>query len=580
MIDTANEYCRQIADILSAHGVRTAYCSPGSRNVPLLVAMESCPSIETRVVVDERSCAFQALGHALVGRRPIALLCTSGTALLNFAPAVAEAYYSGVPLIVISADRPMEWIDQDDSQTIRQFGILSHIVKGNFDVRAIPEGNDMQYTHEMKWTINRIANEAMIKALDGKAGPVHINVQLAEPLGELKDVDRPHERTIKALRCSQSPDAASMREIAEIALDSKILVIAGFGNPDNKLNRAVKDLVSFPNVVLMAETLANIHVDNGESSMIDSVLSVMTESEKEAMRPDMVISFGGALVSRMLKKYIRDYPPSRHLSVGYSNYFGDCFKSMTDRIEIESSSFLRHLAASMRKIQRSGKQMDSDNTMYADAWLSMREYARTTADEYIKETPWSDLKALDYIFKNIGPVNLFVSNGTVVRYSQLIPHETHAEYCNRGVSGIDGSTATAVGGAEAYKGDTLLISGDMSWIYDSGASTLGNLPPGFRMIVIENGGGGIFRFISSTSSLPEHLLDRYLCYVTDQDISCIAKAYGIQVMESFDFDSLERGFKWIQQQGEDVRMMVIHTPPETSAMVLKGYFKRNNKSNL
>ena len=140
MIDTSNIYCRQIVDLLRCHGVRTVYCSPGSRNTPLLIAVDACGDISKRIVVDERSSAFQAYGCALVEQRPVGLICTSGTAVLDYAPAVAEAYYSGVPLIVISADRPNEWIDQDDSQTIRQYGILDHIVKGSYDVRALPSG--------------------------------------------------------------------------------------------------------------------------------------------------------------------------------------------------------------------------------------------------------------------------------------------------------------------------------------------------------------------------------------------------------------------------------------------------------
>ena len=196
MINTSNYYCRQIVALLHAHGVRTAYCSPGSRNTPLLVALDACGEISKRIVVDERSAAFQAYGCALVEKSPVALICTSGSAVLDYAPAVAEAYYSGVPLIVVSADRPREWIDQDDSQTIRQYRILDHIVKGSYDVRAIPEGSSREYSEEVKWTVNRTLNEAMLKALEGKQGPVHINVQLAEPLGEISQFDPIKERGV------------------------------------------------------------------------------------------------------------------------------------------------------------------------------------------------------------------------------------------------------------------------------------------------------------------------------------------------------------------------------------------------
>lgn len=574
---TANEYCNQIIEILRAFGVRTAYCSPGSRNVPLLIALEACEAIEKRISVDERSCAFQALGCALVGRSPVALVCTSGTAVLNYAPAIAEAYYAGVPLIVISADRPAEWIDQDDSQTIRQYGILDHIVKGSFDIRAIPEGITSEYTSQMKWAVNRIMNEAMVKATEGKEGPVHINVQLAEPLGELSDAYGGHERVVHSVSCVQSIEPSVMREIAETAISSKVLIVAGFGVPDHRLNQSIREMSAFPNVAVMAETIANVFDADGRASMIDSVLTVLSEKEREAMRPDIVISFGGALVSRMLKKYIRDYPPRRQISLGYSNYFGDCFQSLTDRIEIAPSRFFRHLAGAMRKAGRNSGMQNDEAESYSEAWRSMRDYAMQTSEAYIEASPWSDLKALGYVFRNLGNGNLFVSNGTAIRYSQLIPHTAHAEYCNRGVSGIDGSTATAAGGANAFKGDTMLVTGDMSWLYDSGASTLSSIPARMGIILIDNGGGGIFRFISSTSGLPGHFLDNYLCVSGKPDVMTVAAAYGIEVKECRDMKSLKAGMEWQKKRTSSPRMLIIHTPAETSAEVLKGYFRRTQK---
>ncbi|MDE5585106.1 MAG: 2-succinyl-5-enolpyruvyl-6-hydroxy-3-cyclohexene-1-carboxylic-acid synthase, partial [Muribaculaceae bacterium] len=334
MLDTANVYCRQIIELLKAHGVKTVFCSPGSRNAPLLMALEACDVISKRVVVDERSAAFQAYGCSLVEQRPVALVCTSGTAVLDYSPAVAEAYYSGVPLIVISADRPREWIDQDDSQTIRQFGVLDHIVKGSYDVRAIPEGSTREYTADVMWTVNRTINEAMLKALDGKKGPVHINVQLADPLGDMTESSVLNERKVNLLTQSESLPQETVRRLAEDFGSARVMIVAGFCLPDHKLDKAVRRVAAYPNVVVMAETLANLHDPQPLSSMIDSVLCDMTREEKESMRPDIVVSFGGALVSRILKQYLRDFPPRFHWSIGHSNYFCDCFKGLTHKIEI------------------------------------------------------------------------------------------------------------------------------------------------------------------------------------------------------------------------------------------------------
>ncbi len=573
MQSTANVYCRQIIDIVIAHGVKTVFCCPGSRNAPLLIALDSRSEIKKRVVVDERSAAFQALGCAIVEQSPVMLVCTSGSAILNFAPAVAEAYYAGIPLIVVSADRPREWIDQDDSQTIRQFHILDHIVKGSYDVRAIPEGVGMDYSPEVQWTVNRTVNEAMLKAMTGKHGPVHINVQLSDPLGSIENCVYSPERHVSSINTVESLPLGVVNELATQALNAKIMLVAGFNAPDHFLDCAVSEFASLPNVVVMAETLANLHDPQPFSTMIDSVLCEMTDDDKQKMRPDIVIYFGGALVSRMLKQYLRNYPPRLQWSIGHYNYFGDCFQSLTEIVDVAPSFFLTQLYGVIRK---------SDNSQvldYANLWIAKKRAAVRIANKYIAESNWSDLKAIDYILRNLPLDNLFVSNGTCVRYSQLIPHMCHAEYCNRGVSGIDGSTATAVGGANAYSGKTVLLTGDMSWLYDSGASTLSNVPLNMRFVVIDNSGGGIFRFIKSTSAIYQPTLEQYFCVQNLPAVAPIAESYGIETSEVADMDHLKEGVAWLSEDSDLPRLLVVKTPPEESSDILKHYFSKSILNN-
>ncbi len=569
MISTTNIYCRQIIDLMRQHGVSTAYCSPGSRNAPLLISVDACKEIEKKVVVDERSASFQALGCALVQQKPVMLICTSGSAVLNYAPAVAEAYYAGVPLIIVSADRPEEWIDQDDSQTIRQYGVLDHIVKGSYDIRAIPEGSAKEFTEDVMWTVNRTVNEAMLKALDGKAGPVHINVQLADPLGAVEECDALSQRMVANIRAKEVLPQEIIKTLAKDAAVSKVMLVAGYGLPDNRLNKAVCLFGSLSNVVVMAETISNLHNAQPNSAMIDAALCEMTEEDKEKMRPDIVISIGGALVSRMLKQYLREYPPRRHWSVGHSNYFCDCFKSLTEKIDVSPEFFIKQLYGAIRKTPI------KKTVSYFERWNNFRNSATVASQAYIDHSPWSDLKAFDCILRNIALDNLFVSNGTAIRYSQLIPHTCHAEYCNRGVSGIDGSVSTAVGGAWAYQGQTTLLTGDMSWIYDSGASALSDLPHNMRIIVIDNSGGGIFRFIKSTSCICEDTLEKYFCVDNLPDIEAIALAYGLDTFVAEDMHNLDEGLKWLQNDCDFPRLLLVKTPPEISADVLKTYFVKS-----
>lgn len=572
MNSSSNIFCRQIADVIQSHGVKTAYLSPGSRNAPLVLALEACAALRKHVVVDERSAAFQALGCALVERRPVLLVCTSGTAVLNYAPAVAEAYYSGVPLIVVSADRPSEWIDQDDSQTIRQFGVLDSIVKGSYDVRAIPEGSLREFSDDLQWAVNRTVNEAMLKAVDGKSGPVHINVQLDAPLGAISENDDSPQRKVSLVKTNESVDPSVLRSLAEDLSRSKVMLVAGFMAPDHRLDRAVRCFSSLPNVTVMAETLANLHDPQPYSSMVDSVLCRMSDAEKERMRPDIVISLGGALVSRMLKQYLRAFPPRRQWSIGHYNYFCDCFKSLTEKVDVAPAPFLRQLYGASRKLDTDPSVAD-----YSAKWRDLRARAACEAQEYLEGCGWSDLKAFHILMRGMKFDNLFVSNGTPVRYSQILPHECHAEYCNRGVSGIDGVTSTSVGAARAYAGRTALISGDTSWLYDSGASALQDVPSSMRMIVFDNSGGGIFRFIKATSGIPSATLGKYFCVDDHPDIALVASSYGMETMDVSDEVALEDGMEWLSEESEAPRLLVVHTPPEESAEILRDYFKSKTR---
>lgn len=227
--DTAKAYCRTILDVVSAHGVREVVCSPGSRNTPLLIAAAARAELHKHVVVDERCAAFMALGIAAASRKPVALVCTSGTALLNYAPAVAEAFYQGVPLIVITADRPSQWIDQDDSQTIRQEGAFANFIKRSYHIESVENPSE-----EDCWYVNRIVNDAMTEALSRRQGPVHINISLAPPLGKTIDIPRTAPRMIRLLEAEPMLSNQRMRETADYAAGKKILLIAGFMPPDNE----------------------------------------------------------------------------------------------------------------------------------------------------------------------------------------------------------------------------------------------------------------------------------------------------------------------------------------------------------
>ena len=559
MLSTAHLSCNILTDLLIAHGVRHAVISPGSRNTPLIIALSRREEITCHVVIDERSAAFIALGMGVQSGAPIALVCTSGTAMLNYAPAVAEAFYRHIPLVVISADRPEEWIDQDDSQTLWQQDALAPYVKRSCDISAridFPNG---------PWWTDRMINDTLLEALNGRRAPVHINVRLDAPLNTQTEYHKGSARVIEMVSPRASLPVSDIRAMAmPLASPTRLLIIAGFHAPDEKLNRALIRLAALPNVVVMTESISNLHSPSF-ISRIDSTLCRLSEDEKRAMRPDTVITIGGAIVSRHIKEWLRSLPDLEHWHIGISHTTIDCFKHLTKRVEIDETIFMTQLAAAM--------QPHRAQCEYACQWHEAALRAKDIHDTYVCNAPWSDLKALSYVFAQIPrSCNLHLSNGTAIRYAQLMEcGHVHRSECNRGVSGIDGCTSTALGASALYNGVTVLISGDMSFQYDISALSSRLMTPRFKMIVMCNGGGGIFRFIGATSALPE--TEQFFAVGTNLPLRQLCDGYGIEYYEASDEASLKSSFGKFITEHERPALLAIHTPPQVSAEVLKGYFE-------
>lgn len=560
MITTDKLSCNILADLLIAHGVKHIVLSPGSRNSPLVMAVARRKELQDHVVIDERSAAFIALGMAVQSLQPVALVCTSGTALLNYAPAVAEAFYRGIPLIVISADRPEEWIDQDDSQTLWQQNALAPYVKRSCDIGAHLEFDNAE------WVCNRMINDVLIEATNGRKGPVHINIRLENPLSKTSDYADDSSRVIRQIVPPLELATSEARRLgALLASPRKVLVIVGFHEPDERLNRALAKMARLRNVVVMTETIANLHSELF-INRIDTTLSVMSADEKRRLQPDVVITAGGALVSRYVKEWIRKMDRVEHWHVGLSHVTVDCFKHLSLRIEMPAPVFLRQLASAM--------QIFHEPCSFADDWRNVYQRAIKLHDRYVADSPWCDLTAFSFILSHLPQRwNLHLSNGTSIRYAQLMDcSRLHRCECNRGVSGIDGCSSTALGAATVYDGVTLLISGDMSFQYDLAALSSNLLTPKFKIIVICNGGGGIFRFIPSTSGLPE--LEKYFAVGTRLPLRALAEGYGLAYYEANSLNDLSSVFPAFVSESDAAAILAVNTPPELSAEVLRRYFER------
>lgn len=547
--------------------VKDVVVSPGTRDMPLILECDRHPELRKHVVIDERSAAFVALGIAVASRKPVALVCTSGSALLNYAPALAEAYYRHVPLIVLSADRPERWIDQADSQTIRQTGALNAVVKKS---ATIPDFSEVD-NEEARLAALRIF-DAMACATRTPQGPVHLNFPFSLPLGpEYPEIAPIHFPTI-IRNTSHGIDQREITRLAKEWKDKKILVVCGQMMPDNDANRILSLLALQDGFAVIAESVSNLHHDRILMNA-DSMLREM-KGHEDIYKPDLVIVCGGALVSSKLKNYLRSLcdVPLWYVSP-YSDMIKDTFDNLTLYADCTPARFLSDFSFRRRQSTGSAGCKSDAAAEFSESWQRLSRHAAIKLRDYLSQAPWSELKAVDYILRKIpSKYNLHLSNGMTIRYALLSGVSSlHSISCNRGVSGIEGATSTAIGAAMKYPSPTLLISGDMSFSYDIGALAIKEIPDRFKAVVLSNRGGGIFRVISKTSSMPQR--EEYFCAEPKLPLSQISTAYGFRYLEADSMLSLEKALEEMIHSDDRPQLLNIIVDPEISAKTMTDYTK-------
>lgn len=536
------------------HGVRRVFASSGARCAPLIIALDSVSGLRVESVVDERSAAFMALGYAEISGDPVMLVCTSGTALLNYMPAIAEAYYRRVPLIVVSADRAAEWIGQDDSQTLPQPGVMDRFVKQSVDIHdiAAPGGDTF-------WAGCRDINDSMISATQAPCGPVHINLHFDGDLSAVTSLQPGIFPYIGMLAPAPTLTTAEARALAAtLASPRKVMIVCGFMPPSQKLTRAMRRLSELPNVAVLAEPLANIHAD-----ITVKRPDVACYKAPGSLAPDVLITTGGAVVSANLKSYLRGISPAEHWHVGITGSTIDTYRHLTRRINIAPETFFPLLASGMQPFRAPSG--------YGESW-SLRDV--NLYERWPDSGEWTSIKAVGMLLHALPTRwNLQVSNGMSVRLLQLFDTtRTHRISCNRGVSGIDGSTSTAVGASVAYRAaGTLLVTGDMSLQYDLTALGTSQVPNDFRIAVIENQGGNIFRTIKTTRDLPQ--LEERFALPGNFPIETLAKAWGWEVVTASDADGMHRALSCFFAPSDHPVLLRIVTSGREDAEAYRKYYK-------
>ena len=557
MISTKKQV-QQLAVLLLKKGITDVVTSPGSRNAPLINTFSGIPEFNCRNIVDERSAAYFAIGLSLAKQQPVAIVCTSGTASLNYAPAIAEAFYQNIPLIVLTADRPDYWIDQAESQCIRQEGIYRNFVKKEVN---LPLGE----SEKELWFAARQINESLNAAVSGIPAPVHINIPLEEPLHQLIDVELPVVREIKQVETLSVPTESEFARLTGIIDRSKkILVLAGQLNPNTALENALAKFVTNTGAVVLHEHLSNLS-DVQFCSSIDTLMASIPEEKTEDFKPDLLISFGGQLVSKLLKQFLRKSKPEEHWHLSRAGEHFDTYQSLTKVIQTDAVNFFETLS----------KQLQPTDRDYLQLWKNKENQVNHIRDEFVANVEFSDLKAFDQIEKFIpGNTVIHLGNSSPVRYALIHERVKSAVYfSNRGTAGIDGCLSTAVGFASQSEKINTIILGDLSFFYDSNALWNKYIGKNLRIIVIHNGGGNIFGMIKGPSDSPafaEHFFSG-----NTHKAEGLAKAFGLDYFSATNETELAQSLEeFYSPKQQHAALLEIFTNAEVNVAVFRELFRK------
>lgn len=522
--------------------------SPGSRNAPLILGFTHYLHFKNFSIVDERSAAFFALGIAQQTRKPVALVCTSGSALLNYYPAVAEAYYSQIPLIILSADRPQCFIDLGDGQTIRQRDVYgSHVGYSTHleeQVQLMPENLEK---------ISKAFHTAFNQSL-----PVHLNIPFDEPLYGTTETAGTFE--FLPLEKEKEKLSVNMNHFEKIWSQAQnIMVISGTMCPDEINSEATSKLADDSRITVLTETTSNWHHPSFINS-IDKLIAPLNAEALNSLQPDLLLTVGGQIVSKKIKAMLRKNKKLLHYHLGHTPALNTFF-NLKGHLSTDTNAFFKSWT---------GNNTHSD---FKIKWLHYKKLHAKRHQEYLAQIPFSDLKAFELISKHLpAEIHLQLSNSATVRYSQLfdLPAQTQV-YCNRGTSGIDGSNSTALGAAWVNPKKSVFITGDLSFFYDSNAFWNVYAKKDFLVIVINNGGGGIFRILPGAENSPE--FEKYFETIHHRSAQKTAETFGFTYYRAENEFQLAEKLSLVLKSVDNPCLLEVFTPRLINDKILTEYFK-------
>jgi len=559
MVTTIKSGIARLINNCVSNGMTHVVCSPGSRNAALIIAIDNHPKLDSIVIHDERSAAFYALGMSQQLKEPVGLVCTSGSALLNYFPAVAEAYYQNVPLVIMSADRPSEWVNHGDGQTIMQTNVYGKHIKYETEISEFVSPEEYsQFDLQI--------DEGFIEGNGNWKGPIHFNCPISEPMYESIEVEVEPRQIEENIQSNSNLNEELLGELKSIWGKSKRkLIICGQMDKNGLLLARLSDLADDNSVAVLVENTSNL-VNPKFIHCIDRTLSGISKEEIDDFKPDLLISVGGAIISKRIKNFLRKSEITSHWKIGFDFPEMDTYRKLTHSVQCEPSDLFTEI-------------LNWDTAMhvsnYGLKWKKVDYINKDKLPNFFGSAPYSDLSVFELLLDYL-PDNSMVhmGNSSVVRYCQLFDPVPSIQYhSNRGTSGIDGSTSTACGAALIKKNKlNILLSGDVSFFYDSNALWSNHLTGNLRIVVINNGGGGIFRIIDGPSKTNQ--LEKF--FETKQEFSAqkICDAFNVDYIKASSLSDVEQVMpRFMVDSNRDRPMLLeIFTHEEENDIELKRFF--------
>lgn len=563
--------------------------SPGSRNVPLAIGFASNNNFKCYSIVDERSAAFFALGLSQRSKEPTILVCTSGSALLNYYPAIAEAYYSEIPLIILSADRPAYKLNIGDGQTINQNNVFEknilyskslkqdcthsteEIIKSN--KQEIIDGKSTASSILSKQKSIQNDNELIIEEAFNNCinnnKPIHLNIPMEEPLYDF--VSSP---SIKInIRKKLLEPLISENKIAEvykeIGKEKRILILVGVAENDILSNKSIEIINSLNSMVVLKEHTSNIHNESFISNIdrIIGPIELQQDSPEifEELSPDVIITMGGMIISKKIKLFLRNFKAKKHFHIG-KNSCNDSFYLGVEHLNMSPDKFFENM------------NIKSQKSNYSVLWNRQNLSKKNLHERFTKIANYSDLKVFEILSEWIPKkYDIQVANSTPIRYFQLFDlRNQNNMFANRGTSGIDGSTSTAIGSSINNNSPVLLVTGDLSFFYDMNALWNNYTKPDFRIIIVNNQGGGIFKI------LPGHkendIFSEFIETKHNLSARNISKMFNCNYNRVSTKFGLNIAMRTFFRKSKKPKILEIKTSGIKSAKILKDYFRYLSKS--